>query len=76
MIDVRAGLGGSVKVRHMTCLRFGRIALGSGSHFKINDGVVGQSKSIFTDVDRLCEEFLKCLRAIVRLLTHCMTYTR
>lgn len=56
-------------------IMFGRMALGSGSfHFKINDGVFGQSKSVFTDVDCLSEEFLHYLRRIVWLLTHCMTY--
>lgn len=57
-------------------ITFGRMALGSGSsHFKINDGVVGQSKSVFTDVGYLCEEFLQCLRRLVWLLTHTILHT-
>ncbi len=56
-------------------ITFGRMALGFGSSlFKINDGVVGQSKYIFTGVDHLCREFLQCLKSIVRLLTYFMTY--
>lgn len=46
-------------------ITFGRMALGFGSSlFKINDGVVGQSRYIFTGVDIFVGNFYSASREL------------